>query len=51
MKLDVVMMRDFDNDRSGLDVPDPYFGGDDGFDKVFRLLDEATDNLLAKFTS
>ncbi len=28
------------------DVPDPYFGGDDGFENVFQLLDRAADNLL-----
>lgn len=30
------------------DVPDPYFGGDDGFEKVFQLLDRATDNFLVQ---
>ncbi len=23
------------------DVPDPYYGGEDGFDKVYKMLDEA----------
>ena len=27
-------------------VPDPYYGGKDGFEKVFRMLDEACDILL-----
>lgn len=27
-------------------VPDPYFGGDAGFDEVYRMLDQACDNLL-----
>lgn len=26
---------------TGGDVPDPYYGGSDGFDKVYELLDEA----------
>lgn len=30
------------------DVPDPYFGGDDGFENVFQLLDRATDNFLVQ---
>ena len=24
-------------------VPDPYHGGDEGFENVFKMLDEATD--------
>jgi len=27
--------------QSKLDVPDPYYGGDKGFENVFRLLDKA----------
>lgn len=26
-----------------VDVPDPYYGGDDGFEKVYKMLDEACD--------
>jgi len=26
-------------------VPDPYFGGEEGFDKVYRLLDEACERI------
>lgn len=29
-------------------VPDPYFGEDDGFEIVFQLLDKATDKILEK---
>lgn len=34
----------------GLDaeVPDPYFGGDQGFKNVFNMLDEATDVIVDK---
>ncbi len=28
------------------DVPDPYYGGDEGFANVFRMLDEATDEFV-----
>lgn len=28
------------------DVPDPYYGGTEGFHEVFRLIDQATDHLL-----
>lgn len=27
------------------DVPDPYFGEDDGFEEVYRLLEEAADKI------
>ena len=29
-----------------LEVPDPYFGGDQGFIEVYELLDEATDAII-----
>jgi len=31
-----------------LEVPDPYFGGEQGFIDVYNLLDEATDSILEK---
>lgn len=33
---------------SDAEVPDPYFGGDDGFKHVFELLDNATDQIIKK---
>lgn len=33
-----------------MDVPDPYHGGDHGFDQVFRMLDEACDRIAGRFT-
>lgn len=33
------------------EVPDPYYGGDDGFLHVYRLIDRATDRLLESFLS
>ncbi|MDD7887432.1 low molecular weight protein-tyrosine-phosphatase [Flavivirga sp. 57AJ16] len=32
------------------DVPDPYYGGDDGFENVYKMLDEACD-VIAKSLS
>ena len=29
-----------------LEVPDPYYGGDQGFQEVFEMLDEATNRIL-----
>ena len=31
--------------RTDIEVPDPYFGGEDGFEKVFHLLDLACENI------
>lgn len=40
------VMRDFDEIGKGQDVPDPYYGGDEGFNYVFELLDRSCRNLL-----
>ena len=47
----VALIRAFDptlHDVRGheLDVPDPYYGGDDGFERVFQMLDAACVGLL-----
>lgn len=34
--------------RPGEAVPDPYFGGSEGFDKVFGLVEAASDGLIAE---
>ncbi len=34
--------------NSNLDVPDPYYGGDQGFEEVFQMLNEACDNIARK---
>lgn len=38
----VVMMRAFDPEGTG-DVPDPYYGGEEDFQRVFEMLDRAVD--------
>lgn len=40
------MMREFQIGSEHLDVPDPYYGGSDGFEKVYDILNESVDNLL-----
>lgn len=32
------------------EVPDPYFGGDSGFEEVYELLDKATDKIIERIT-
>jgi low molecular weight protein-tyrosine phosphatase len=46
------MFRDFDPqagsaDPADRDVPDPYFGGDDGFDEVLAIVERTADALVA----
>ncbi len=33
------------------EVPDPYYGGEEGFENVFNLLDEATDKIINEINS
>jgi protein-tyrosine phosphatase len=43
------LLREFDPASDGapdLDVPDPYYGGDDGFERVLDLVDAACRGLL-----
>jgi len=43
----VLMMRQFElKGDDTLDVPDPYYGGEDGFEKMYHLLAENADPLL-----
>ena len=44
----VRMLRSFDPDASGdLDVPDPYYGGPEGFDDVLAMIEATVPGLLA----
>ncbi|MDI5964404.1 low molecular weight protein-tyrosine-phosphatase [Streptantibioticus silvisoli] len=44
----VVLLRSFDPAAGDdLDVPDPYYGGADGFDDVLTMIEAATPGLLA----
>lgn len=46
----VRLLREFDRSSAGeedLDVPDPYYGGEDGFGEVFELVRGACEGLLA----
>jgi protein-tyrosine phosphatase len=48
---EIRLLREFDPDAKAtgqLDVPDPYFGGDGGFDHVLDLVERACRGLLAE---
>jgi len=42
----VKLMRDFDAQPENGEVPDPYYGGMDGFQNVFDVLKRSCENLL-----
>ena len=44
---EIILMRDFDPSVAHpADVPDPYYGGTNGFQEVFDILNRSTMNLL-----
>ena len=42
------LMRDQAPGPRGREVPDPYYGGDDGFERVLDMLEAAADGLVAR---
>lgn len=46
----VVLFRNYDPDLPGADVPDPYYGGSNGFDEVLDIASRAGRGLLAALT-
>ncbi len=47
----VALFRDFDPAGAGEDVPDPYYGGSDGFLDVLRIVERTSDALVALLVS
>ncbi|MCS7484480.1 low molecular weight protein-tyrosine-phosphatase [Umezawaea endophytica] len=43
----VRLLRSFDPDADGVDVPDPYYGDREGFDRVLEMTEAAVPGLLA----
>lgn len=44
----LLIMRDYDEVNPGADVPDPYFGGSEGFQHVYQMLDRSVEAFLEK---
>lgn len=42
----VRLFREFDPEPGDYQVPDPYYGGDAGFDNVYDIVDRTTDAIL-----
>ena len=47
----VYLMTHFSTDYQGQEVPDPYYGGQDGFDHVLDMLEESCTGLLDHISS
>jgi protein-tyrosine phosphatase len=47
-ELKVRMILNESDPNSNTPVPDPYYGGHDGFESVFQLLDAACDKIVAQ---
>ncbi|MEM6803898.1 MAG: low molecular weight protein-tyrosine-phosphatase [Bacteroidota bacterium] len=47
IKAAIIKMRYFDEGNENADVPDPYYGGEQGFEDVFQMLDRSCAALLA----
>ncbi len=45
-RAEFVMMRDYDPGADDPDVPDPYYGGPGGFERVCRILERSCERLL-----
>lgn len=44
----IFLMRNFVPGWENLPVPDPYYGGEEDFEEVYRILDQAMDSFLTK---
>jgi protein-tyrosine phosphatase len=42
----VSLMRAYDSEGKGRDVPDPYYGGERGFQEVFEILDRSLNGFI-----
>ncbi len=47
----VRLFRDFDPVDPGGDVPDPYYGGDAGFEEVLSMVERTSDHLVAALSA
>jgi protein-tyrosine phosphatase len=45
------MFRDFDRAEPGADVPDPYYGGTDGFAEVLSIVERTADELVSELAT
>lgn len=46
----LVLLRDFDPDPGDGEVPDPYYGGPGGFDRVYEMVHRSCTTLMQELT-
>jgi protein-tyrosine phosphatase len=46
----VMLFREFDQLEPGSDVPDPYYGGDSGFEEVLAMVERTTAVIASRLT-
>ena len=44
-KKKIILIRNIDGINANLDVPDPYFGGKEGFQEVYNMLDKSCEEI------
>lgn len=44
----IMIMNELEPGRN-INVPDPYYGGEEGFKNVYEMLDKATDKIIEKY--
>lgn len=47
-RAEVRLFGDYSVDHPGQSIPDPYYGGDDGFERVLDRIENASDGLIAE---
>jgi protein-tyrosine phosphatase len=47
----VKLMLDYASEKNLIEVPDPWFGGEDGFYDVYHMLNDACENFLTVITT
>lgn len=47
----ISLFLDWAGPQKGQNVPDPYYGGHDGFEHIYRLIDAGTDGILKALTN
>jgi len=50
-KQKVSLILDLTFPKEHLDVPDPYFGGEKGFEEVFQMIDKACDKIIENLSN
>ena len=43
---EIHLIRNFSISPENLSVPDPYYGGEEGFEEIYKILDESIDGFL-----